>query len=337
MKRMFNLCLMASLLATFGAACSKKTNSRAKEVIAAENALKEKKAVEDKLKAKEAEEAQKLADAQKTEEEEKARLANIKLKQDNAVEVGMVLLKGSDDRASNLAIYQLILSSQLSNLNLVSAATENKDAEGHADGKNKSQELVSISADLKKDTSVLCNEILKRTEKKADSDLVSLDKDKVQSDVDGVVEYRSLNIVSNYIEVGTIREMCTKIREAIEIEKKNAELQKIAEEKALKEKMDAEYAADADKAKDLAAKSPEELREQAQKLIEESVTQFDLAETKHKEYSELRKTRKSRRDNKDTLTKLNEEILRLRAEGNAKAIEAEKLKDLADELENKAE
>lgn len=194
MKRMFNLCLMATLLGTFGAACSKKTNSTAKEYLATQNALAAKSDAENKLKAKEAEEATRIA-------AQKERL-------EKAIPLSSVLLKDKHDEESNIAFYQILLASQQKGAAVSLIAVKNDDAVGSED----SEEHSSLKTRTNKDTLKLCDELLKRIEKKADTDLIAVDKDRVHSDVDGVVQCRSLSLASNYVEVSNVRAMCAKLK-----------------------------------------------------------------------------------------------------------------------------
>jgi hypothetical protein len=183
MKRMFNLCLVATLLA-FGAACSKKTNSKAKEFVAMENALKEKKAFEE-AKQKEA--------------------AELKLKQDNAVNLSDVLIDLEHEEDSNVSFYELLLAADMNGSVIGTLSAANSDApETH----DKNAEMSTILAKTKKAPKEICEKILKRLSKKADTDLVNISKNNLQDDVDRVVECRSLNLSSDYIEVSAIKALC---------------------------------------------------------------------------------------------------------------------------------
>ena len=340
MKRIFNLCLMASLLATLGTACSKKTNSRAKEVIAAENALSAKKAAEDKLKAKEAADKAATDAAAAAAKEEQAR-------RDKAISLTGIFSNKKTEQESNISLYQLLLASQSNGSIIETLVSKNKESSDN----DKNIEQEKVTAFSGKETIKICDDLIKRLEKKEDKDLISIDKDGLKRDIEDIVDCMSLNIVSDYIEVGSIRSMCLKVKEVKELELKNEALKKAAEEEAKRKLMIDGYAQDADKAasksnaktksteKTVNTSSPKdakELREEANKLISEAVDFFSKANQNEKEYSKLSKTRADRRKNKEELSTLNKEILKLRTEGNAKIVKAEELKDQADELEEKA-
>jgi len=216
---------MASLLATLGTACSKKSNSRAKEVIAAENALKAKKVEDDKLKAKSAEEKAAAEKAAATAAEEQA-------KKDKATSLTSVILDQKSEEDANIAFYQLLLSTRNTDAEISAFASDNKDAEGH----DRAAEITALQSRSGKDSVKICEELLKKIENKKDTDLIFIEKDRIQVDVDGVVECRSLNIASNYIDVSAIKNMCSLVKaQAAAIEAKKVEAAKATEAELLED------------------------------------------------------------------------------------------------------
>ncbi len=176
MKRIFNLCLVATLL-SFGAACSKKSNSKSKEFEKSVQTLKDKQAQE----------------------------KDLKERQDNAIELSNALVSESDEDA-NIALYQILLAADINGSSTEVLATTISDADVDHD---KNAELVEVSNRTGiKNVKDICDKIAKKLSKKADNDLIRLDRDSVQKDIDATISCRSLNIESNYIEVSKIKALC---------------------------------------------------------------------------------------------------------------------------------
>lgn len=215
MKNLFNLCLIATLL-SFGAACSKKTNSRAKEVIARENALKaaedaekEQKALE--LKQKELETAQKL-------------------KIEQAVELSDVLVTSEQEELINLSFYQLLLSLKIEGTAIDTLATVNSDAGADHDYK---KEISDVIQKTNLTSEKICASLLKKVKKKNATDLIKIDRVSLQRDVETLVGCRSLDLKSDYIEVLKIRSLCPEVKVLdAKVTEKNAENQNVEKDKS---------------------------------------------------------------------------------------------------------
>lgn len=193
MKRMFNLCLVATLL-SFGAACSKKTNSKSPEFVLKQNAL--------VTKQKEAKDAQEL-----------------KVKHDNAIELSDALVVMENEEDSNVAFYQLLLTADINGAKVEQVSTANTDAGNDHD---KNEEMNQISNKTHAKSKDLCAKLLKRLSKKADSDLIRIDRTSMQRDVDSVVACRSINVESDYIEVSKVKSLCEKVAQEPVVEAKQA-------------------------------------------------------------------------------------------------------------------
>ncbi len=201
MKRMFNLCLVATLL-SFGAACSKKTNSVSKEFEKRTEQLKVQKALKE-LEVKQKEEA-----------------AALKLKQDNAIEISDIIVADSEE-TSHVSLYQLLLAAELNGAPVAKLSTLNSEAE-IKEINDQNKEMNEVSAKTGRSAKEICDKILKKLAKKNDSDLVKVDRAHLQSDVDGVVECRSLNLESDYIEVSKVKALCESAQKTVVAKKADA-------------------------------------------------------------------------------------------------------------------
>lgn len=200
--KLFKLCLMASLLLSFGA-CSKKTNSKSEVYLAKKNALEAQQALEAQVK------AQRLAE-------------------ENAIPLSDIIVTDSHVEESNLAFYQVLLAAQLKGKQNNQVSLNSDAGADH----NYQKEVSDIQVKTNKSVADICAEILKKLEKKAPSDLVAVNQEDLSKDVEGIVECRSLNIKSNYMDVASIRALCeaaksepvldTKIVEAKFVEVKQA-------------------------------------------------------------------------------------------------------------------
>ena len=213
--KFFQLCLMVTLLG-FGAACSKKLNTRSKEIIAKENLAKDQKAANE-LASKSALEAKTAEEKNKAEQEKIDR--EFEAKKANAVSLTSILSNVSTTDA-NLEIYQLLLTSHINKSSQLLKITEDDSSLSGVDFKS---ELSDVKAKTSVSSETICKTILEKIASKDQSDLISLDKNMLTNDVIHEMGCIGFNIKSNYITVKATQELCTQTI----VESRKSEVSKI--------------------------------------------------------------------------------------------------------------